>query len=110
MTNSTSNERPAYVWVKAYHGDHDVGSLFKHAVAFELLIERLRKTHPGTAEWIDTVLRHAPGFIPCGNVDYLLEWSLSPQGHEFWIKLHDLLEDEGFCTIAKHNHPSCFRP
>jgi hypothetical protein len=56
------------------------------------LIERVRAIDPEAAEYLEGPCRDLDDFEPGWDLMAVMVWSDTPQGHEYWCNICDLLE------------------
>ncbi len=70
-----------------------------HVQEFLLLVARVEKINLGASQFLRgrlakwKRLKGCQGsFVPAGQLSECFDWSSTPQGSEFWIKLNSLVE------------------
>lgn len=67
-------------WVKDYEKEEDTD-----------LIKRIRAIDPAAANWI---VENVPTYKNATNLDHLMTWEGTPQGHKYWEDLGNQLEKD----------------
>jgi hypothetical protein len=59
---------------------------------YEKLIERVRKINSDAAKYLETEAKDLPNFMEVDDLCCVMEWKLTPQGHDYWSSINKILE------------------